>query len=56
MAENLALERHRNIRRVQRTLVQVCAACLTEEDLKMLIFFVYDNATNFKRIGIHLAL
>ena len=28
MAENLALERHRNNRRVQRTLVQVCSACL----------------------------
>ena len=28
MAENLALERHRNNRRVQRTLVQVCTACL----------------------------
>ena len=27
MAENLALERHRNNRRVQRTLVQVCSAC-----------------------------
>ena len=27
MKENLALERHRNNRRVQRTLVQVCTAC-----------------------------
>ena len=29
MAENLALERHRSNRRVQRTLVQVCTACFS---------------------------